>query len=125
MQSQPEPSLPPSNPPSVRTWTVLCHASALLGFFIPAAAHILAPLVVWLVKRGESAAVDEHGKESLNFQLSMLIYSIIAGILTLVLIGFVLLPILHVLNVVFVILASLRASEGKLYRYPLTIRFLS
>ena len=104
---------------------MLCHASALLGFFIPGAAHILAPLVVWLVKRGESAEVNEHGKESLNFQLSMLIYSIIAGILTLVLIGFVLLPILHVLNVVFVILASLRASEGTLYRYPLTIRFLT
>lgn len=107
-----------------RLWTVLCHASALLGFFIPGAGHIIAPLVVWLVKRGDSAEVDAHGKEALNFQFTMLIYSVIAGILCLVLIGFVLLPILHVLNVVFVILASLRASEGELYRYPLTIRFL-
>ena len=125
MQQQPEPTLPPAGSPTLRTWTVLCHASALLGFFVPAGGHILAPLVVWLIKRSESAEVDAHGKESLNFQLSMLIYSIIAGILTLVLIGFVLLPILHVLNVVFVILASLRASEGQMYRYPLTIRFLS
>jgi uncharacterized Tic20 family protein len=117
------PPPPPSAPPSDRTWTVLCHASALLGFFLPWGGHILPPLVVWLVKRGESTAVDEHGKESLNFQLSMLIYNIIAGVLVLVLIGFVLLPILHVLNVVFVILASLRASEGTLYRYPITIRF--
>ena len=109
---------------TTRSWTVGCHASALLGFFVPAGGHILAPLIVWLIKRAESAEVDAHGKESLNFQLSMLIYSIIAGILTLVLIGFVLLPILHVLNVVFVIIASLRASEGQLYRYPLTIRFL-
>ena len=116
---------PPSRPQNKRTWMVLCHASALIGFFVPWGGHILAPLVVWLIKRGESPAVDEHGKESLNFQLSMLIYNIIAGILVLVLIGFVLLPILHVLNVVFVILASLRASEGTLYRYPITIRFLS
>jgi hypothetical protein len=107
-----------------RMWAVLCHASALLGFIVPGAGHILAPLIVWLVKRGDSPAVDEHGKESLNFQLSMLIYSIVAGILCLVLIGFVLLPILHVVNVVLVILASLRASEGELYRYPITIRFL-
>lgn len=109
---------------TVRTWTVLCHASALLGFFVPWGGHILAPLIVWLMKRGESSEVDEHGKESLNFQLSMLIYNIIAGILCLVLIGFVLLPILHIVNLVLVILASLRASEGQLYRYPLTIRFL-
>lgn len=114
----------PVAPPNVRTWTVVCHASALLGFFIPGAAHILAPLIVWLVKRGESAEIDAHGKESLNFQLSMLVYSIIAGILMLVLIGFVLLPILHVLNAVLVIIASLRASDGQLYRYPFTIRFL-
>ena len=109
---------------TTRSWTVACHASALLGFFVPGGGHILAPLIVWLIKRAESAEVDAHGKESLNFQLSMLIYSIIAGILTLVLIGFVLLPILHVLNVVFVIIASIRASEGQLYRYPLPIRFL-
>jgi uncharacterized Tic20 family protein len=115
---------PPAPPPGDRTWTVLCHASALLGFFIPWGGHILAPLVVWLIKRGDAAGVDEHGKESLNFQISMLIYNIIAGILCLILIGFVLLPILHVLNVIFVILAALRASEGELYRYPITIRFL-
>jgi uncharacterized protein len=120
-----QPQLTPTTSKDERTWSVLCHASALIGFFVPWGGHILAPLVVWLIKRGDSAAVDAHGKESLNFQLSMLIYNIIAGILCLVLIGFVLLPILHVLNVVFVILASLRASEGTLYRYPITIRFLT
>ena len=104
---------------------MLCHVSALIGFFVPWAGHIVAPLIVWLVKRGDSAEIDAHGRESLNFQLSMLVYSIVSGILCLVLIGFVLLAILHVLNVVFVIIASLRASEGKFYRYPFTIRFLS
>jgi uncharacterized protein len=109
---------------NVRTWTVLCHASALIGFFVPWAGHILGPLIVWLAKRGESPEIDEHGKESLNFQISMLIYNLIGGVLCLVLIGFVILGILHILNLVLVIVASIQASEGKLYRYPLAIRLI-
>lgn len=109
---------------NVRTWTVLCHASALAGFFVPWAGHILGPLIVWLAKRGDFAEIDEHGKESLNFQISMLIYNLIAGVLCLVLIGFVILGILHILNLVLVIVASIQASEGKLYRYPITIRLI-
>ena len=109
---------------NVRTWTVLCHASALVGFFVPWAGHILGPLIVWLAKRGDSPEIDQHGKESLNFQISMLIYNLIAGVLCLVLIGFVILGILHILNLVLVIVASIQASEGKLYRYPITIRLI-
>jgi uncharacterized Tic20 family protein len=109
---------------NVRMWTVLCHASALAGFFVPWAGHILGPLIVWLAKRGDAPAIDEHGKESLNFQISMLIYNLIAGVLCLVLIGFVILGILHILNLVLVIVASIQASEGKLYRYPITIRLI-
>jgi uncharacterized protein len=109
---------------NVRTWSVLCHASALVGFFVPWAGHILGPLIVWLAKRGDSPEIDEHGKESLNFQISMLIYNLIAGVLCLVLIGFVILGILHILNLVLVIVASIQASEGKLYRYPITIRLI-
>ncbi len=103
---------------------MLCHASALVGFFVPWAGHILGPLIVWLAKRGDSPEIDEHGKESLNFQISMLIYNLIAGVLCLVLIGFVILGILHILNLVLVIVASIQASEGKLYRYPITIRLI-
>jgi uncharacterized Tic20 family protein len=109
----------------VRTWCVLCHASALLGLFFHFLGHFLGPLIVWLVKRGDSPEIDAHGKESLNFQLSMLIYDAIAGILCFVLIGIPILIILWIMNTVFVIIASIRASEGQLYRYPLTIRFLN
>ena len=108
----------------VRTWKVLCHATALAGFFVPWAGHILGPLIVWLAKRSDSPEIDEHGKESLNFQISMLIYNVIAGLLCLVLIGFIILPILHILNLVLVIVASIQASEGKFYRYPMTIRLI-
>ena len=113
-----------TDPRNIRTWCVVCHASALAGFILPAVGHILGPLIVWLVKRGESAEIDEHGKEALNFQISMLIYGFVAAILCLLLIGFALLVVLHILNVVFVIIASLRASEGQMYRYPFTIRLI-
>jgi len=109
----------------VRTWCVLCHASALLGLFFHFLGHLLGPLIVWLIKRGDSPEIDAHGKESLNFQLSMLIYDAIAAILCIVLIGIPILIILWIVNTVFVIIASIRASEGQLYRYPLTIRFLN
>jgi len=108
----------------VRTWNVLCHATALAGFFVPWAGHILGPLIVWLAKRSDSPEVDEYGKESLNFQISMLIYNVIAAVLCLVLIGFIILAILHILNLVLVIIASIQASEGKFYRYPMTIRLI-
>ena len=108
----------------VRLWNVLCHATALAGFFVPWAGHILGPLIVWLAKRGDSPEIDANGKESLNFQISMLIYNVIAGVLGLVLIGFVILVVLHILNLVLVIVASIQANEGKFYRYPLTIRLI-
>lgn len=109
---------------NVRTWTALCHASALLGVFFHFPGHILGPLIVWLAKRHESPEIDAHGKEALNFQISMLIYEAVSLIFCLVLIGFVFLVILWVLNAVLVIVAAIHASEGKFYRYPLTIRFI-
>jgi hypothetical protein len=121
---EPPPSTSPSTSSDVRTWCVLCHASALAGFFVPWAGHILGPLIIWLAKRGDSTEIDANGKESLNFQISMLIYNLIAGILCLVLIGFVILAILHLLNLVLVIVASIQAGEGKFYRYPLAIRLI-
>ena len=109
---------------NVRTWNILCHASALLGVFVHFPGHLLGPLIVWLAKRDDSPEIDAHGKESLNFQISMLIYNVVAAVLCLVLIGFALLLILHILNLVLVIVASIQASEGKLYRYPITIRLI-
>jgi len=109
----------------VRTWSVLCHASALLGLFFHFFGHLLGPLIVWLIKRDLSPEIDANGKESLNFQISMLIYDIIAGILCLVLIGIPILIALWIMNTVLVIIASVKTSNGEFYRYPLTIRFLT
>ena len=115
----------PSTSGNIRTWCVACHLSALAGFVVPAFGHVLGPLIVWLIKRGESSEIDAHGKEALNFQISMLIYNLVAGVLCLLLIGFALLAVLHILNVVFVILAAIKANEGQMYRYPFTIRLIS
>jgi uncharacterized Tic20 family protein len=86
--------------------------------------HILGPLAVWLLKRGDSPEIDAHGKESLNFQISMLIYDAIAAILCIFLIGIPILIALWVANTVLVIIASVKASEGKFYQYPFTIRLI-
>ncbi len=104
---------------------MLAHATALVGFLVPVAGHIVGPLIVWLAKRQDSPEIDAHGKESLNFQISMFIWNVIAGILVLVVIGIPILIVLHILNIIFVIVGSIQASEGKLYRYPLTIRLIS
>ncbi len=120
-------TIPPSLPATsanTRTWLVLCHASALLGVFFHFLGHIFGPFIVWMVKRPESPEIDAHGKESLNFQLSMLIYDVVAFLLCFVLIGIPILILLYLLNIVLVIIASLKASEGELYRYPFTIRFI-
>ena len=123
-QQPPPPPQAPSASSDIRTWCVLCHAAALLGLFFHFLGHLLGPLIVWLVKRGDSPEVDAHGKESLNFQISMLIYDAIAAILCIVLIGIPILIALWVLNTVLVIIASIQASEGKFYRYPITIRLI-
>jgi len=109
---------------NVRTWNILCHASALLGIFLHFPGHLLGPLIVWLAKRDDSPEIDAHGKESVNFQISMLIYNGIAVVFCLVLVGFAFLAVLWVLNAVFVVVASIQASDGKFYRYPMTIRFI-
>ena len=121
-----QPSPPtPSTSSNVRTWCVLCHASALLGLFFHFLGHIGGPLIVWLMKRGDSPEIDANGKESLNFQISMLIYDAVAAILCIVLIGIPILIALWILNTVLVIIASVKTSEGKFYRYPFIIRFIS
>jgi uncharacterized Tic20 family protein len=126
METTSPPPLPVSAPAvsNSRTWAAFIHASALLGVFLHFPGHLVPPLIIWLLKREESPELDAHGKEAVNFQLSMLIYNIIAAVFCLILIGFVFLAILWVLNAVLVIIAAIQASDGKFYRYPMTIRFI-
>ena len=112
-------------PPQDRTWAILCHLTALSLFVGIPFGNVIGPLVIWLLKKHESAAVDAHGKESLNFQISMSIYTLLAGLSLFVLIGIVLLPLVLIFNLVLIIIASIKASNGEFYRYPLTIRLIT
>jgi uncharacterized Tic20 family protein len=103
---------------------MLCHLLGLALFTSIPFANVLAPLIFWLWKREKDASVDAHGKEAINFQISMSIYGLVAALSMLVFIGFILFPIVLVVQVVLTIIASVQASKGNWYRYPLTIRFL-
>lgn len=106
-----------------RTWGMLCHLIAFSGVVIPFGS-IIGPLVIWLIKKDEMPFVDDQGKESLNFQITMLIAIIISAILTVVVIGFLLLAVLGIFWLVIVIMAAVKANDGVAYRYPYAIRFL-
>src|SRR5215212_5212617 len=114
--SSPHPPPAPINVAAIanlRTWAAFIHASALLGVFFHFPGHLLGPLVLWFIKRDDSPELDAHGKEAVNFQISMLIYNVIAAVFCLVLIGFFFLAVLWVLNTVFVIIAAIQASDGE------------
>lgn len=107
------------------TWGMICHLIALIGLLGIPFGNILGPLVVWLIKKNDHPFIDQQGKESLNFQLSMTIYFAISLLLALVLIGILMLAALVILDLVLVIIAAVKISNGEPYRYPLTIRFIS
>ena len=106
-----------------RTMGMLCHLLAFSGYVIPFG-HLIGPLVMWLVKKDESAFVDANGKESLNFQITLTIATVVSGILCLLRIGFLLLPVVFVGGIVLTIIASIKANEGKVYRYPVCLRLI-
>lgn len=100
------------------TWAVLTH----LSYFV---LGLIAPLVVYLVKKDSSPFVRQHAAEALNFHLTLLIAFIVSTVLVLVLIGIVLLLAVFLVGAVLSVLAAIAAGRGEAYRYPMTIRFVS
>ena len=107
-----------------RQWAMLCHLIALVGLLGNGIGFLLGPLITWLIKKDDHPFIDEHGKESLNFQITMFIALLLCIPLTLIVIGIVFVPIILVLMVVFPIIGGINANAGNSYRYPLTIRFV-
>ena len=107
-----------------RMWAMICHLSGLAGLVVPVVGCIVGPLIVWQIKKEEFPFVDEQGKEAVNFQISMLIYGIVAGLLCFACVGFVLAPAVAIFDLVFLLIAAVKANNGEHYRYPLTIRFI-
>jgi uncharacterized protein len=109
--------------PDERNWAVAAHLSSVLGIWI-GFLGALGPLVVMLTKGKESAYVRAQAVEALNFNITVLAYSIIGWILAFVLIGFVILGVVFVFWLVLTIVASIKVSNGEHYRYPLTFRLV-
>jgi uncharacterized Tic20 family protein len=120
------------NPPSkeidkdARMWAMFCHLGGLAMFIpiLPVIGNVIAPLIIWQIKKDDYPFVDEQGKEAVNFQISMLIYGLVSGLLIFACIGAVLLPAVVIVDVVFLLIAAVKANDGHHYRYPLTIRFI-
>ncbi len=107
-----------------RTFGMLVHLAALAQFIVPTFGNVIGPLVIWLIKKDQSAWIDRQGKNALNFQISIAIYALISTILIPVIIGIFLLIAVGIFWLVMVILATIRVSEGESFRYPLSIIFI-
>lgn len=97
---------------------------AMLIYLISIATSIIGPLIIWLIKREDSDFVDYHGKEYFNMVISYFIYGVIAFILSFILIGFVLYPILAIALLIFTIIAAVKAYQGERYQIPFIFRFI-
>lgn len=107
---------------STRTYCMVIHLSQLSSFVVPGLGFIL-PFVLWIVHKVQDEAINQHGKVTANWLLSLLIYSIICTVLAFILIGIVGFAILGLLNLVFAIIAAMKANNGELWPYPLSIQF--
>jgi uncharacterized Tic20 family protein len=116
---------PATIPREARKWAMICHIIALVGLLGNGIGFLVAPLIVWLIKREDHPFIDQQGKEAVNFQITMLLAIIVAAVLCLVLIGFVFLIILGIVIVVLPIIAAVKANNGEDFKYPFTIRFIN
>jgi uncharacterized Tic20 family protein len=101
-----------------RNFSMLAH---LLGIFT----GFLGSLIIWLIKKDDSPYVAQEAKEALNFQITLLIGYLVSGVLVIILIGFLMLFALHIVNIIFSIIAAVAASKGQPYRYPFALRLVS
>ena len=102
---------------NARNMAMLCH---LLGFF----SAFVGPLIIWLLKKDEDQFIEQQGKEALNFQITIVIASIVAGFLSFLCIGLLLYPVICIVDLIFVIMACIASSKGQSYRYPVSIRLI-
>jgi uncharacterized Tic20 family protein len=129
-EMQPASVKPPPTEGDIRTWNMLCHLSSLAGLVIPGG-NVIGPLLVWQIKKHDIPSLDGHGKASVNFQLTVLIATLVAGLLAFVTsffcIGFLLIPVaiaIPIAGIVLAVIAGIKANDGQEYRYPCTIELI-
>ena len=118
------PLTPEAAESKTRKWGAMLHLSMLLGYSAVPVAGLVAPILIWQLMKEKLPGLDEHGCNATNWIISSLIYAIIAGILCLVFIGFPLLIAVLVCDIVFPIMAAVKANNGEAWKYPMAITFL-
>ncbi|MDX2016793.1 MAG: DUF4870 domain-containing protein [Planctomycetota bacterium] len=116
------PHIDPQADSNERTYAVFLHLTAALWFIIPV--PIVPALIMWQIKKDTSPFLDDHGKEVVNFQLTMLLYGILFGLLSLIVIGIPFLIALPFFAVICAIVAAVKAGRGEFHRYPVTLRLI-
>ena len=106
----------------VRQWAMLLHLSLLAGYLVPLAG-LIAPILIWQLKKNDLPELDVHGKIAANWIISSLIYGVIGFLLVFVFIGFLVLLAVGIMGVVFPVIASIKANNGETWRYPMSIEF--
>ena len=101
----------------------LLHISQLAGMLVPLAGYAM-PIIMWIVGRDQSEAVDRHGRNVINWMISFVIYFAISGILTVIGIGLIMMLALAIVNVIFIIKGTMKANDGVFWEYPMTIKIL-
>ncbi|MBL4835491.1 MAG: DUF4870 domain-containing protein [Pseudomonas sp.] len=109
--------------PEARKWALIAHLSGFLGCLIPFGS-LIGPLLVWQLKKDQDVFIDDQGKEAMNFQISVALASLICVLLMVIVIGFLLIWVVIIGAVILMIIAAIKANEGKAYRYPFCWRII-
>ncbi|KXK54370.1 MAG: DUF4870 domain-containing protein [Chlorobi bacterium] len=109
--------------PETQRWGMFLHLSMLTGFVIPFAGFIL-PFIIWQTKKNDLPGIEAHGRNAANWIISQVLYYAVFGILSFMLIGIPFLVVVFVLSIIFPIIAGVKSSNGEVWKYPLSIRFL-
>jgi uncharacterized Tic20 family protein len=123
---------PPSGEPSAeeRQWGLFGHLSSLSGLFTGGVGNIVGPLIIWLIKKDTMAFASDQAKEALNFNITLLIISVVLVLATVFTLGFAIfitLPLGVIIGIawlVLTIMAAMKANNGEAYRYPFTLRLI-
>ncbi len=112
------PPAQPLNPSDEKLWATLVHVGGIFFGFLPA-------LIGYLVLKDRGPFVRSHSATALNFQLTLLIAEIVGYLLMFVLIGFIIVPAVYIVRIIFSIIAAIKANKGEWYTYPIAIKFVS
>jgi uncharacterized protein len=107
---------------NARQWAMFLHFSLLAAFILPILGLIV-PIIIWQVKKTNLPEIDAHGKVVVNWIISAIIYGFVCFLLTFIFIGLPLLFVLSALCIIFPIIGGIKANNGELWKYPLSIQF--